>query len=383
MHLSRRAFMKASLGVTLISVGGSAFQGCGPYSDAGKGAAFEGWNFPGTETRPEMLAVAAAILAANPHNTQPWLFAVSANRIDVHTDRSRALGAMDSLLREMHLAIGCATENAVRVAKAYGRRVDVTYEPTPGDETHVVRLELTPAEKVDDPFVGVVASRRMNKFAYASVPVPASVLAGLAALVDDDRTSLRIFTDPASRARLRTQSIDAVTAITRDAEMAAASHRWWRQTPEEIAKYRDGLDLDIMGLDGTTRALGGTQSTVTVEEANGYWIAATEGRHGTGAGYFVIATRDRNSRTEQILAGRLFQRLHLYLTTCGVDAHTLNMLPEMQDREETTSAAARPFTKACAEWVPAGFGFQMLTRFGYAFERAFHTPRRALDTVLR
>src|SRR4029450_2256179 len=46
-------------------------------------------------------ALRAAILAASPHNTQPWLFAVSRGEIAVHADRSRHLGAFDPFRREM------------------------------------------------------------------------------------------------------------------------------------------------------------------------------------------------------------------------------------------------------------------------------------------
>ena len=58
-----------------------------------------------------MALVAAGVLAANPHDTQPWLFGVSANAIEIFADLSRNLGAMDAYVREMHLGLGCAIEN--------------------------------------------------------------------------------------------------------------------------------------------------------------------------------------------------------------------------------------------------------------------------------
>ena len=55
--------------------------------------------------------VAAAILAANPHDTQPWLFRIADETIEVLADASRHLGAMDPYLREMHIGLGAAIEN--------------------------------------------------------------------------------------------------------------------------------------------------------------------------------------------------------------------------------------------------------------------------------
>jgi hypothetical protein len=379
-QLPRRVFLQGALaaaGFTWLSTG------CAPYARAGLGPAFIPWDFPDGETRPEYLAVRAAILAANPHNTQPWLFKISETAIELYVDETRSLGAMDSLGRERYLGVGCALENAVLTARANGRAVAVEYLPDAADPTFAARLTLTPAPAQSSALAAVIPARRMNKFAFAEVPVPAASLERLTALLDDPRVRLRIVTDPSQRALLRQQSIDAVVAITRDVEMATASNAWWRQTQAEIDAHRDGLNLDIMGLDTTTRALAGTQSVVPLDQANAYWIDATRTRATTGAGFFVISCADRHSREQQLLCGRFFQRVHLALTSLGIDAHTINMLPEMQDREEPTNAGTRPFSEACASWVAAGDGFQMLTRFGYAFDRAYHTPRRPIDEVLR
>lgn len=378
--LPRRTILRAALGAA-----GATWltTGCAPFEHAGKGAAFEPWNFPGDETRPEYLAVRAATLAANPHNTQPWAFRVTADTIDVYVDPARALGAMDSLGRERFIGVGCAIENAVLAARANGRAVEVTLTPDASDDTWAARLALTAALPQVDELSQVLATRRMNKGAYADVPVPPSTLDGLAALGDEGGLALRLVTDPPGRALLRQQSIDALVTLTQDPEMAEASHRWWRQTDAEVAQHRDGLNLDILGLDATIRSLAGSSTVVSLSDANAYWLDATRGRHTTGAGYFILSSLERNSRAAQLRIGRLFQRAHLYLTTRGVDAHTINMLPELQDREETTGANARPFTEACQAWVPPGHGFQMLTRIGFAFDRAVHTPRRGLDEVLR
>jgi hypothetical protein len=74
--------------------------------------------------------IAAAVLAANPHNSQPWKFHVEHDAIDVFIDRSRALGPVDPYLRQMHIGTGCEIENLCVAALATGLSTSVL-EPRP------------------------------------------------------------------------------------------------------------------------------------------------------------------------------------------------------------------------------------------------------------
>ena len=50
------------------------------------------------------LLIEQATRAPSSHNTQPWLFRVSAEAVEVHADRSRALPVNDPHDRELHEA---------------------------------------------------------------------------------------------------------------------------------------------------------------------------------------------------------------------------------------------------------------------------------------
>ena len=80
----------------------------------GEGTAYAPWrNWQGGPQDGRLRPLRAAILAANPHDTQPWVFAPGQDAIEVFADRSRNLGSFDPFRREMHLGLGAAIENFV------------------------------------------------------------------------------------------------------------------------------------------------------------------------------------------------------------------------------------------------------------------------------
>ena len=110
---SRRQTLRLGGALTLVFAGGRLQTANAEGQILPEGDAYAPWglwNDPSLRGAPLAL-VAAAVLAANPHDTQPWLFRISDDAIEVLADLSRNLGAMDAFVREMHLGLGCAIED--------------------------------------------------------------------------------------------------------------------------------------------------------------------------------------------------------------------------------------------------------------------------------
>ncbi len=104
----------------------------------GEGGAYDAWR-QWDQQRGPIALVSAAILAANPHNTQAWAFHVSPQRIELFADRARNIGAVDPFRREMYVGLGCAIENMLLAADANGYQATVRLLPEPGQPSPSMR----------------------------------------------------------------------------------------------------------------------------------------------------------------------------------------------------------------------------------------------------
>ncbi len=168
------------------------------------------WNDPSIRNTPLAL-VAAGVIAANPHDTQPWLFAVSDDTIEIFADTSRNLGAMDACIREMHLGLGCAIENMLTAAGANGYAAEL--ETAPGSLIDLnersrpvlaARLRLRRiAEAAPDPRYAAIPLRHTNRYAYDPARAPTADWRDFArALGADGEVKLSLFDAGSPQRRL-------------------------------------------------------------------------------------------------------------------------------------------------------------------------------------
>lgn len=383
-RIRRRDFLVE--GAAALPAGGVLWMGGCGYYPAGRGPAYEPWNFPDESLPDRLQLVHAGLLAANPHNTQPWWFHVPDDEPDVFelwADMDRTIGAVDPLLREMNVGFGCAIENMVVCGRAIGRPLSVEVDPDPEAADLVARMTLGRSTPVPDELYEAIGTRHTNRSRYADFELDPRIAESLKRDVSTlEGVELSLLTSKQDKRRFGAATVEATRAFIDDDQMLRDSDAWFRHSEEEILEHRDGPTLDAQALSETTTFFAKIGRKVEGRRGARYWLRATQRVHtGPCSAYAVLSTPTLRSRVDAVAAGRAYQRIALRLESMGLSAHPLSQLAEMRDREIQLDAP-REFGRRLDELTPEGRHAQQLFRLGYAWEQPDPAPRRPVSWVV-
>lgn len=358
--------------------------------DPDRGDAFDPWRHwqqPGP-----LGCVAAAILAANPHNSQAWAFAIRTNPngntvIDVSADHTRSTGTLDPLDRELQIGLGCALENLTLAATSQGLDPTVTLLPdgATGDRAATITLVTgTPSNRAGrSALYQAIPDRHTNRGPYQNTPVPAATLDQLVDTTGLHGLTVTWVSDAGARAALGQLLIDAAIAITRDDQQSRDSFAWFRAGNDDIQRHRDGLTLNGQGLSPLMLTAAKLLPASSRAAGDDFWVKQTRTVHtATAAAYGVITADDHTDPATRLQAGRLLQRIHLTATARGIALHHLNQITERIDREHTLGAPTT-FAPRFAELLPTGQHPLGTFRVGHPTRTPLPSPRRPITEVTR
>jgi hypothetical protein len=123
--------------------------------------------------------VAAATRAPSIHNTQPWRFTGSADRLEVSLDRGRSLPVLDPSHRQQVISCGVAVEFAAVALRAGGRDVEVDVAPEPGDPDRLATVRVVgerTADADDEVLARAIPERHTTRAPFLPREVPAELV---------------------------------------------------------------------------------------------------------------------------------------------------------------------------------------------------------------
>lgn len=384
MAFTRRRFIRVLTGsAVVLGAGAIGLSQC----DQMPPEAIAAWGGPGpNETEPRRRALAVALLAPNPHNTQPWIADLrEPDAVTLYADQTRLLPETDPPSRQIMIGCGAFLELLRMAAAAQGYQTAVTLFPEgawAGDQvgaTPFARIAFTKQGDLSaDPLFSQAFARRTNRNAYGADPVTADEAAAIAESVA--AFPVRVgWTDEAERVkRLKAIALQGWEIEVSTDATYLESVNVYRITGDQIAAHRDGISMHgpmMWWLNRTgvfTREKAASGDPFLRDQARSFvadQIAATPS--------FLWMITDRNDRETQLASGAAYLRACLKANALGVSIQPLSQaLQEFAEMAGPYQAIKDALGAAPSQTI------QMFVRIGRGAMPG-PSPRRPLDALLR
>ncbi len=369
--LSRRKVLLAGLagvGAASAAAGGVVLIRNAHEAGAYDAAVLDTWRHSDSFETPLPAAsrelVRYATLAANSHNTQPWRFRISDRSISVAPDLARGLPSVDPDNHHLFASLGCATENLVQAARAFGLRATASFDAAAGG----INVDLERSPPIKSPLFEAIPQRQSTRSVFDGRAVPFEHLRLLEAAGNGDGVQLRLFTERKQLEDILAYLVAGNSAQMGDAAFIAELKAWLRFNYAEALETDDGLFSKASGNPTLPSWLGRLifGLVVTKDSENKKYEAQI--RSSSGVAVFIS---DKNEPASWSAAGRCSQRFALQATALGIRHCFINQPVEVP-------AVRGQF----ANYVGAGARRpDLMMRFGYAPELP-RSLRRAVDQVL-
>lgn len=338
-------------------------------------AALEPWivssaDFPEDGQAAEKLTflLRYAVLAPSGHNTQPWLFSVRGDTVDLYADRTQALPVVDPEDRELTISCGAALLN-LRVALRRFAYRDDAYEllPDSADPDLLARVRLVasePPSPEEEALFEAIPKRRTTRAAYEERQVPADVQRELVEEATGEGAWLHLVTDGER---------EAVADLIAEGDRAQMGDKRFRR---ELAAWmhpnrsRAGRGVRGYGFGfGDLISLGSPLVVRTFDLGKGQ--AARDRELAEHSPVLTVLGTGGDSPREWLAAGQAMERVLLRACSHGLTASFLNQPVEVE-------AIRPPLADAIGR---SGTHPQLVIRFGYG-PAVQPSPREKVEEVL-
>ncbi|MCW3054444.1 MAG: nitroreductase family protein [Chthonomonadales bacterium] len=300
-----------------------------------------------------------AILAPSVYNTQPWIFSVDGDTIQVFIDTTRWVQSGDKDQRDLYLSVGCALENLLVAAYHFGYRCQVDYFPSPTHPMLAATVRLATGEANispgADPLFEAILHRSTDHHIFSAEPVPAHTIHQLTGCCTQMGVVLHTTTD---RELLR--HVDALTLQADAVKFADPAYR-------KVIAYC--IKQGVFDTDWLLTKLSQLAASHLRHSSN---QVKEEFQILKGAPVLGILVSETDDLTTQLKVGQVFERIFLASVSLGLRV------------EPITHVLQVPETRAALAKLPLVHGLipQILFRLGEAEAEPAHTPRRPAEEVL-
>jgi hypothetical protein len=310
-----------------------------------------------------------AILAPSNHNTQPWLFDLYDEHVDVVADRTRSLPTTDPFDRELVISCGAALAFLQASATGFGCELAVRRFPDAENSDLLARVSLKQKHGVgvgrNPKILNAIHERHTNRNVFDSRPLSARQRNILDFTMRQSGAQTSWIDDPTERQQLARMIMNADKIQFENAaflrELAA-----WIRPPQTSA--RDGIPANAVGISGFASYV----APLVVRTFDlGEGKAARDQELIQGSPSIVVVSTPFDQEQDWLRCGEALGFALLDAEQLGLKASYLNQPCEVSELRFPLSLFYN------IKGHP-----QLILRFGYA-ALVPPSPRRQLEEVIR
>ncbi|MGF1601463.1 MAG: Acg family FMN-binding oxidoreductase [Thermosynechococcaceae cyanobacterium] len=319
---NRRRFVQTTAAGTL---GAGIAQSCGSGNTSYEKAVSQTWR----HTKPiltEEIAIQRelvryATLAASSHNTQCWKFQLEDTSISILPDLERRCSAVDPDDHHLYASLGCATENLLQAAKAYG--LQGTVDVATADRIHI---QMEPTQPFASPLFQAIPQRQSTRTNYDGQPLKNEELKQLEQVGNGKGVNLILLTDKQAMEQVLEYVVEGNTAQINDPAFVKELKTWIRFNEQEAVHRGDGLFAKSAGNPTAPHWLGSFMFDRVFKPKAENKKYVNQMHSSAGIAIFVS---DANTPSHWIEAGQCYQRFALQASALGIRTAFLNQPVEV------------------------------------------------------
>ena len=292
-----------------------------------------------------------AVLAPSGHNTQPWLFRLSADEVELYADRTRGLPVVDPEDRALIISCGAALFYLRIALRHFGYAGEIETFPDPDEKDLLARVRSgaqQEATEEEQRLFRAIPERHSNRQAFEDRQVPDRLLSALQAAAWEEGAWLHL----AEEAEIKHK----IAELTSEGDRIQHADRRFRR---ELAAWmhpnrsrsRDGVPGYALGF-GEIMSAAGPLVVRTFDMGSGQ--AAKDRQLAEGSPVLAVLGTENDTPAAWLAAGQALARVLLRAQAEGVSASFLNQPIEVSElRPQLREAIGK-----------TGFP-QLLLRMGY------------------
>ncbi|WP_409456170.1 Acg family FMN-binding oxidoreductase [Tamilnaduibacter salinus] len=194
-----------------------------------------------------------ATLAPSGHNTQCWRFRLGNRSIAILPDLSRRTPVVDPDDHHLFVSLGCATENLVQAARAFGLKGNAEFNPESGG---VITVGLERSKAEESPLFKAIPRRQCTRTDFDGKPLAPEELRLLEAAGTGNGVAVILLTEREAMEKVLEYVVEGNTMQTNNPAFVNELESWIRFSDGEAIRSGDGLAARSTGNPPAPRWLG-------------------------------------------------------------------------------------------------------------------------------